>query len=126
MIYCTQCGRPSPAEGRYCTACGARLVAGGRATARLSRLGARAGEEYLVGEMERTIGRDPDSDIAIPDEEMSALHARLVRRSDGFWIEDLGSTNGTFVNGERVAGAARVRSNDLLKLGQTLLRVEMQ
>ena len=125
MSFCTQCGRPAQDGERYCTACGACLHRGVAGVARLSLVGGGSGEEFVVGEVERTIGRDPANDIAIDDEEISARHARVVRREGGLWVEDLGSTNGTFVNGERVVGLERIRSNDLIKMGQSLLQLQL-
>jgi pSer/pThr/pTyr-binding forkhead associated (FHA) protein len=71
-----------------------------------------------------TLGRDPGSDIRLDDDEFaSARHARIEPRSDGVWVEDLGSTNGTFVNGERIT-AERLAPGDVLRVGQTELRLE--
>jgi pSer/pThr/pTyr-binding forkhead associated (FHA) protein len=70
------------------------------------------------------LGRDRDSGIALDgDEFASGRHARIEARSDGVWIEDLGSTNGTFVNGERVT-AERLNPGDVVRVGQTELRLE--
>ncbi len=93
--------------------------------ARLSRVGGVPGENLVVGEVERTIGGAPANAVASDDEEISARHARVVRREGGLWVEDLGSTNGTFVNGERVVGLERIRSNDLIKMGQSLLQLQL-
>lgn len=51
-----------------------------------------------------TLGRDPVADAVINDPEISRQHTRLIRTPNGFSIQDLGSTNGTFVNGERIGG----------------------
>jgi pSer/pThr/pTyr-binding forkhead associated (FHA) protein len=70
------------------------------------------------------IGRDADSGIPLDgDEFASGRHARIEPRSDGIWVEDLGSTNGTFVNGERIT-AERLEPGDVLHVGQTELRLE--
>jgi pSer/pThr/pTyr-binding forkhead associated (FHA) protein len=70
------------------------------------------------------LGRDGDSDFALEkDEFASGHHARIDPRTDGVWIEDLGSTNGTFVNGERIT-AERLSAGDVLRIGQTELRLE--
>jgi pSer/pThr/pTyr-binding forkhead associated (FHA) protein len=70
------------------------------------------------------LGRDGDSDLALGEDEFaSSRHARIEPRADGVWIEDLGSTNGTFVNGERVT-AERLSPGDVLRIGQTELRLE--
>jgi len=70
------------------------------------------------------VGRDQRSGLELGEDEFaSARHARLELRSDGVWVEDLGSTNGTFVNGERVT-AERLAPGDVLRLGGTELRLE--
>jgi pSer/pThr/pTyr-binding forkhead associated (FHA) protein len=71
-----------------------------------------------------TLGRDRDSGFALDgDEFASGRHARIDARTDGVWIEDLGSTNGTFVNGERIT-AERLSPGDVVRVGQTELRLE--
>lgn len=67
-----------------------------------------------------TIGRD---DTATFDAGVSRTHARVSRSGAAWVIEDLGSTNGTLVNGERVAGRRRVDAGDQIQVGKTLLRV---
>jgi pSer/pThr/pTyr-binding forkhead associated (FHA) protein len=70
------------------------------------------------------VGRDPGSGIRLDDDEFaSARHARIEPRADGVWVEDLGSTNGTFVNGERIT-AERLNAGDVLRVGQTELRLQ--
>jgi hypothetical protein len=69
-------------------------------------------------------GRDASDGIRLEDDEFaSARHARVDVRADGVWLEDLGSTNGTFVNGEKVS-ATRLRAGDVVRIGQTELRLE--
>jgi pSer/pThr/pTyr-binding forkhead associated (FHA) protein len=58
------------------------------------------------------------------DDFASARHARVEAQRDGLWLIDLDSTNGTFVNGERVDGRRRLRDGDVVKVGDTELRVE--
>jgi pSer/pThr/pTyr-binding forkhead associated (FHA) protein len=70
------------------------------------------------------LGRDADSGVVLDgDEFASGHHARVEPRADGVWIEDLGSTNGTFVNGERVT-AERLSPGDVVRVGQTELKLE--
>lgn len=72
------------------------------------------------------IGRDPGSDLPIQDIEVSRRHARLIAQSGGFVLEDLGSTNGTFVNGERVRTITVLRPGDEIRLGEVVtLRYEL-
>jgi len=68
-----------------------------------------------------TIGRDANADVAINDPEVSRTHIRLTAQDDGYLIEDLGSTNGTFINGQRVTGTKLLRPGDTLGLGETVV-----
>ena len=71
------------------------------------------------------VGRDPGSGIRLEhDEFVSARHARIELRPDGVWAEDLGSTNGTFVNGVKLTAARRLSADDVLKVGATELRLQ--
>jgi serine/threonine protein kinase len=63
-------------------------------------------------------------DVNPSDLEISRNHARLVERGGNYWIEDLGSSNGTFVNGLRIFRPQVVRAGDEIRLGKTVLRVE--
>lgn len=66
------------------------------------------------------IGRDISSHILINDAEVSRRHARLILQAGGYVIEDLGSTNGTFVNGQRLVGLRTLRPGDTMTLGENL------
>ena len=69
-----------------------------------------------------TIGKDESNDIAFPeDRTISSLHAALERFPAGWCVYDLGSTNGTYVTGERIWGLRRLRSGDELRVGKTKL-----
>ena len=67
-----------------------------------------------------SIGRDVTNEITINDPEVSRHHCRLTRGPSGYTLEDLGSTNGTFVNGQRLTGARPLSPNDLVGLGETV------
>jgi pSer/pThr/pTyr-binding forkhead associated (FHA) protein len=70
---------------------------------------------------ELTIGRSPGCGVSMPDDiYTSTLHARLFRRNDQLWVEDLGSTNGTFVNGQPVRRVA-LTDGTRVTLGRTTL-----
>jgi hypothetical protein len=72
-----------------------------------------------------TVGRGGQNDLVLDgDEFASARHARIEARGDGVWVQDLDSTNGTFLNGARVVGAERMSPGDVLRVGETDLRVE--
>jgi len=70
-----------------------------------------------------TIGRDPGTDLPLNDSGVSRNHARISADSEGASIEDLGSSNGTYVNGERVEAARRLTDGDEIQMGGALLRV---
>ncbi len=72
---------------------------------------------------ELTVGRAPGCGVRVEDAYTSNLHARLFRRDRSLWIEDLGSTNGTWVNGDRVVEPHRLRRGDLLQVGGTVFEV---
>lgn len=71
-----------------------------------------------------TIGRATESDIDLSnDSYASQLHARIETRGDGVWIVDLGSTNGTFVNGNRVNTDKSLRKGDRIQTGSTVMEL---
>jgi hypothetical protein len=83
------------------------------------------GGEFLLNSAPVTVGRGGQNDLVLTgDEFASARHARIEVRGDGVWVQDLESTNGTYVNGSRVAGAQRLDSGDVLRVGETDLRME--
>ncbi len=70
------------------------------------------------------LGRHPDCDIQLESNMLSRKHARLSKEDGAFYIEDLGSGNGTFVNGKRIEQRIPIANNDRVKLGPLLLRFE--
>ena len=85
-----------------------------------------SGEEIPVDAMPVLIGRGGQNDVPLDgDDFTSANHARFEVRRDGVWVEDLGSTNGTFVNGARVTTPRRLGKGDVVRVGKTDLRVEL-
>jgi pSer/pThr/pTyr-binding forkhead associated (FHA) protein len=76
---------------------------------------------YPLMDDECTIGRDPSNKIAIQDGSISSNHARITRTAEGFFIEDAGSRNGTFVNGEKTAQKTKLNDNDVVRLGKVML-----
>jgi hypothetical protein len=84
------------------------------------RRGPQPNQSYeLTGDV-TNIGRDITNEIVINDREVSRHHMRLMRGQDGYTIEDLGSTNGTFVNGKRLTGATPLKNGDMIGLGETV------
>ena len=82
--------------------------------------GPATGKVFTLVKTSLTMGRELDTDIPINDVEVSRRHARLTEMADGYQVEDLGSTNGTFVNGQRISGPVLLHNGDLLALGETI------
>jgi hypothetical protein len=82
------------------------------------QMGPNVGKVYELAQDEMTIGRDISNLIVINDPEISRKHARLIPQADGFIIEDTGSTNGTFVNGQRLMGPHLLRHGETIMLGE--------
>jgi hypothetical protein len=84
-----------------------------------------SGDAFLVDSAPLAIGRAGQNQIVLAgDEFASAQHARVEARRGAVWVHDLGSTNGTYVNGERVVGARLLSPGDVLRVGATDLRLE--
>ncbi len=86
------------------------------------REGVEAGREIpLEGSL--TVGRADEADLVLDDQGISRTHARLTADPAGPLIEDLGSSNGTFVNGQRVVGAHRLTEGDEIQMGAAVVEV---
>ncbi|HSI81450.1 MAG TPA: FHA domain-containing protein [Solirubrobacterales bacterium] len=104
---------------------------GGRAAATDADLvtitggGLEPGERFdLFGGV--TIGRSAEADVRIEDRYASAIHARVYSRGASYYVEDMNSTNGTFLNGATLEGEAELSDLDEIKIGDTQLRFELQ
>jgi pSer/pThr/pTyr-binding forkhead associated (FHA) protein len=82
--------------------------------------------QRLFSQNEIMIGRDTHCDLAMMDETMSAHHARLVHHHGQWWLEDLNSTNGTFLNGERLNTPAVIITGDEFKCGNTFFGIRVE
>ena len=72
-----------------------------------------------------TIGRGGQNDVPLEDDEFaSARHARFEPRRDGVWVQDRGSTNGTYVNGARLDRPRRLTAGDVVRVGETDFRYD--
>jgi pSer/pThr/pTyr-binding forkhead associated (FHA) protein len=94
----------------------AGVVAGPQAELTIES-GPDAGHSHRAGDHALRLGRSPDNDIILRDPATSGHHARLERRGDQFWLVDLGSTNGTFVNGESIQ-ERQLNHGDRITVGQ--------
>jgi hypothetical protein len=72
------------------------------------------------------IGRRPDCDIVLRDDAVSGHHARVAWDGDAWQVEDLLSTNGTFLNGDRVHAPVPLHAGDAVRIGNTTWRLELQ
>ncbi len=83
-----------------------------------------AGRRYKLADGEYVIGRRSDCQIFVPDMRVSRQHARLWKEGDGWTLEDLGSNNGTFVNGVKVQQGTILRHDDEIMIANNRIRVE--
>ena len=81
--------------------------------------------QHRYAQTEVTIGRDPNSDIPILDEAISAHHARISYHHSQWWLEDLNSTNGTFIGKSRLTVPTVLIAGDQFKCGNTFFTVEI-
>lgn len=87
--------------------------------------GLEAGERFdLFGGA--SIGRSGDADVRIEDRFASGIHARIYPRGASYYVEDMNSTNGTYLNGERVDGEAELVVHDAIEIGDTEFRFEVE
>ena len=83
------------------------------------------GDELILDSAALLLGRGSRNDVNLArDEYASSNHARVEPRRDGVWLEDVGSTNGTYLNGIRLTRAKRLAPGDLVRIGETELRYE--
>jgi hypothetical protein len=113
-------GAPPPAPPRQ------ERRPGPRAGLRLRILepAARRGETHTI-DREVTVGRGGGCALVLSDDTyVSQLHARLFQQNGEGYVEDLGSTNGTYVNGKQITGVTRLKRGDQVQFGQTVAEVD--
>ena len=102
-------------------------AAGGRKAKGLKTLvvtaGPLAGTRITLGDQPILIGRADDSTLVLTDDFASSRHARLTNRGGQWYVEDLGSTNGTFLDQQRVQGPLLVAPGQPIRIGQTALEL---
>ncbi len=84
------------------------------------RRGPQPNQVFELRDEALSLGRDITNTLVINDREVSRHHLRFTRGADGYTVEDLGSTNGTFINGKRVTGAILLKNGDMIGLGETV------
>jgi hypothetical protein len=83
------------------------------------------GDEFDLDSRALTVGRGTQNDVSIEgDEFASARHVRIEPRRDGVWVSDIGSTNGTYVNGVRIDRPRKLARGDVVRVGETELRYD--
>ncbi|GBD45266.1 FHA domain-containing protein FhaB [bacterium HR41] len=87
----------------------------------VAALGHQPGEELAI-DGGATLGRAASADVVVQDPFASAAHARIFAHGGFMWIEDLGSTNGTYVNCRRVTSPQRLRPSDVIRIGDSEYR----
>ena len=144
-LHCPECGFVNDESANYCQKCGAYLHPGEESdsttmtyaidetgelkpvdldevTAQGAALviragGGRVGESFALSGDRLNIGRRPDADIFLDDVTVSRDHALLIRRADGYHLDDCGSLNGTYVNRRRVE-SVKLADGDELQIGK--------
>lgn len=142
---CEACGHLNPPENRFCAQCGAKLgvdedttmmfavpdvsgqpehltaddLAADQALLIVTR-GPNAGTRYVISSDVLVIGRHPGCEFFLDDVTVSRRHAEIRRSGESFTLHDIGSLNGTYLNGERVETAA-LRSGDELRIGKYVI-----
>ena len=122
--FCRFCGKEfKNPQAQFCPGCGRPVADGGAAEAQgqeqprvAIRVPGRPPWEALLERATFTIGRKPDNDIVLALDYVSGYHGRLEQQGTAWHYVDLGSTNGTFVNGQRTQGAT-LRDGDILRIG---------
>ena len=85
----------------------------------------KEGQERALDSAALSVGRSPENDVKLDgDDYASARHARIEPRRDGVWVEDVGSTNGTYLNGIKLTRPRKLKPGDVVKVGETELRYE--
>lgn len=142
-MYCTHCGHPNKDDAKFCANCGGLLqddatlsqtpievedegtdefpfphdeLEPGQALLLVKR-GPNAGSTFLIEKPATVLGRNPDAEVFLDDVTVSRKHAEIRQQGNEFFVHDLGSLNGTYVNGERV-DVTKLASGDEVQIGK--------
>ncbi|MEP7340901.1 MAG: FHA domain-containing protein [Acidobacteriota bacterium] len=113
MTTCHICKGQVQPQARFCDLCGATLNGPGETVYESREQGKRQSRQWVIGSA-------PECDLAVADSKVSGRHCLLTETAEGFLLEDLGSTNGTFVNGKRIVAPVKISRRDVVTLGQTV------
>jgi hypothetical protein len=86
--------------------------------------GSQTGQSAELADGVILIGRGADAQLSLDDDYVSTRHARVVSGENGIYLEDLGSTNGSYVNGQRITAPTTVSLSDTIRIGRTMMRLE--
>ena len=86
--------------------------------------GSQTGQSAALADGVIMIGRGADCQIILDDDYVSTRHARVVSGENGVYVEDMGSTNGSYVNGQRITAPTTITLSDTVRIGKTILRLE--
>jgi pSer/pThr/pTyr-binding forkhead associated (FHA) protein len=86
--------------------------------------GSQAGQSADLADGVILIGRGVDAQLNLDDDYVSTRHARVVSGENGIYLEDLGSTNGSYVNGQRITGPTTITLSDTIRIGRTTMNLE--
>jgi hypothetical protein len=89
----------------------------------VAAMGHEPGTSFDIGSG-ATLGRSDGADIGVDDPFASSAHARIFQRGDFMYVEDMGSTNGTYLNGRQIRGAERLKVADTIRIGDTEYRYQ--
>lgn len=131
QVECPVCRTVNQLTEMWCIECGFRLDATpGEAPAEVeeepiaSLISETDGRAYPLKTGENLIGRSPEADVLIPHPSVSRRHALIVIEDGAAYIEDLGSTNGTIIEGKPVTAKTQIGSGARIRLGEVVLRIE--
>jgi hypothetical protein len=86
------------------------------------RSDSQQGQEFEVNDVV-VLGRSDETDVVLDDPYASEFHLRLVSQENGMMLHDLGSTNGTYVNGRRVSAPTELKRGDTIQVGKTVMEI---
>jgi hypothetical protein len=89
----------------------------------VAALGYEPGTSFEIGES-ATLGRSPTADVRVDDPYASSAHARIFPRGQFMYVEDMGSTNGTYLNGRQLRKPEQLRMSDTIRIGDTEYRYQ--
>ena len=122
---CNACTHENRTGSFFCSQCGTKLHFANQTLGELVRMNGPQQDTHLeIPGPVCVLGRASSANIILEEEAVSKQHARLTHTGESFLIEDLDSSNGTFVNGKRIHARQEIQPGDLLRLGPVILKLE--